>query len=297
MSNANQIIDSTQSELKHVYELLEKYYINTFEFLPKLLVGLLIFFIFYRLAIYLSKILNGSLKTQIDDVLLASFISRVAKIALISVGVLLFLNIIGLSNIATGILGTAGIGAFILGFAFKDIGENFLAGILLAFDRPFRVGDTVELKGLVGKVISLNLRQSQIKTGDGKDIYIPNSMILKNPVINYTIDGFLRYNFTIPLDYHSNIDKATKIILKELDKVEGILKEDKAPTTYISNLDHQKISLTVYYWLNTCQSSRPSAIIKVQLINNVLNALKEADFEFPSKTPIATNTDSPKSTT
>ena len=87
------------------------------------------------------------------------------------VALLLVLTIIGLGGVATGLLSGAGVGAFVIGFAFKDIGENFLAGILMAFDRPFNVGDTVELGGEKGKVIALNLRNTQVKSFDGIRIF------------------------------------------------------------------------------------------------------------------------------
>ena len=87
-------------------------------------------------------------------------------------------------------LAGAGISAFIIGFALKDIGENFLAGIILAFKRPFRVGDIVDINGLKGKVLTLNLRDTQIKTGDGKDVFIPNAVIIKNPLSILPSMGF-----------------------------------------------------------------------------------------------------------
>ncbi|HAZ24509.1 MAG TPA: mechanosensitive ion channel protein MscS, partial [Algoriphagus sp.] len=102
--------------------------------------------------------------------------------------------------LVSGLLAGAGITAFVIGFALKDIGENFLAGILLAFKRPFKVGDTVDINGIRGVVLNLNLRDTQIKTPDGKDVFIPNATIIKNPLVNFTIDGFLRYDFIVGLD-------------------------------------------------------------------------------------------------
>jgi small-conductance mechanosensitive channel len=100
---------------------------------------------------------------------------------------------VGLTGVVSGLLAGAGISAFIIGFALKDIGENFLAGILLAFKRPFRVGDLVDIGGIRGTVLILNLRDTQIKTPDGKDVFIPNANIIKNPLVNFTIDGFISF--------------------------------------------------------------------------------------------------------
>ena len=106
--------------------------------------------------------------------------------------------------------------AIVIGFAFKDIGENFLAGVMMAFNRPFRIGDTIKSGDVEGKIVELSLRDTHIKTFDGKDVYVPNGQILKNPVYNYTIDGFLRHQFSIGIDYNSDIKKARDLIMNIL---------------------------------------------------------------------------------
>src|SRR5690606_12848659 len=132
-----------------------------------------------------------------------------------------FLRILGFSDLTSNILAGAGILTFIVGFAFKDIGENFLAGILLAFKSPFKINDLIETENIIGYVVDLTIRETRIKTLDGKDVFIPNGQIIKNPLFNYTIDGFLRYEFIIGLDYESNTKKAINLILETVKKIEG----------------------------------------------------------------------------
>lgn len=135
-----------------------------------------------------------------DDPLLADFLSKTVKAVILIAAGLIFLKTIGLGGTAGSLLAGAGVGAFILGFAFKDIGENFPAGIMLAFNRPFKVGDVVSLEGIEGKVSTMSLRYVHIKTADGRDIFIPNASIIKKPLINLTIDGDLRFDFTLGFD-------------------------------------------------------------------------------------------------
>ena len=113
--------------------------------LPQLLAGIVVLFVFWLIAKYIGRLINLTLKDRLDDPLVVRFIVKLAKIILFIVAILTFLNIMDMGGIAAGIWGTAGVGAFILGFAFKDIGEHFLAGFILAFNRPFRKGDTVEI--------------------------------------------------------------------------------------------------------------------------------------------------------
>jgi small conductance mechanosensitive channel len=184
-----------------ITQVLENYYESIVSLMPRLAMAILVLIITYFIANSTKKLVARRFSPKMDDPLLAKFLSRVAKVIILSIGILFVLNIIGLGGIAGGLMASAGVGAFVIGFAFRDIGENFLAGIILAFDRPFRIGDTVELDGQKGLVVTLNLRNTQIKTFDGKDIYIPNADVIKNPVVNYTIDGFLRHNFTIGLGF------------------------------------------------------------------------------------------------
>ena len=143
------------------------------------------------------------------------------------------------------------------------------------------MGDTVELDGIKGSVVTLNMRTTHIKSFDGKDVYIPNASVVKNPVINYTIDGFLRHEFIVGLDYGSNEDEAMQIIYRELDKIEGVLTETKKPNVFISDLNTSTLDITVQYWVDTFDSKQPAAKIKTLAISNVLGTLEDAGFYLP----------------
>jgi small conductance mechanosensitive channel len=117
---------------------------------------------------------------------------------------LITLYLLGLNSFTNKVLAGAGLLAFVIGFALKDIGENFLAGIILAFKSPFKLDDLIEVNNIIGFVKDINIRETHIKTPDGKDVFLPNSIILKNPMFNYTIDGFLRYEFVVGIAYENN---------------------------------------------------------------------------------------------
>jgi len=264
-----------------IIETLNGYYENIVILMPRLALAILVFIISYFIANAIKSLVVKRVSPKMDDPLLAKFLSRVAKVIILLIGMLFVLNIIGLGGIAGGLMASAGVGAFVIGFAFKDIGENFLAGVILAFDRPFRIGDTVELDGIKGLVVTLNLRNTQIKTFDGKDIYIPNADVVKNPVVNYTIDGFLRQNFTIGLDYGENVESAIGFILEEVNNVNGILKEGKKPNIAIGDLTASTLNLEVYYWLDTFDKTVSGADLRIKAITNVLTRLEVEGFYLP----------------
>lgn len=266
-----------------LWQNLQSYYDSFVALLPKLGLGTLVFILLLLVANWARRFSRVRLTARMDDPLLARFISRLVGTVFILVGLLLALNVIGLGGLAVGLLSTAGLSAFVLGFAFKDIGENFLAGIVMAFNRPFGVGDTVELNGHLGTVVTLNLRDTQIKTFDGKDIFIPNGNVVKNAVVNYTIDGYLRQDFTIGLDYDSDMEKAVAIMKKVLENHEAVLHEEgKQPAVVYGDLTSSTLNVESRYWIDTFNSKVPSLDLKRQLINQTMDALNAEGFYLPS---------------
>ena len=118
-----------------------------------------------------------------------------------------------MSGIGSAIRGTAGASVIVLGFAFKDIAENFIAGVILSFNRPFHINDTVQIEEVFGKVKSMEFRYTKTATFDGRNVYIPNADILTKPVVNFTEDGFFRTDFLVGITYENNIEEAKKIIM------------------------------------------------------------------------------------
>lgn len=272
----NSLFSEIMQNMQLYYELLAL-------FLPKLFIGLTVFFLAWMLGRRIKKWANKRLIDQMEDDLLASFIAQVLKITFIFAGFLVFLKIVGWGDAAAGILATAGLSAFIIGFALKDIGENFLAGIAMAFNRPFRIGDVVDAGGVNGKIVGLSIRETRIKTFDGKDAYIPNGQILKNTLLNYTIDGYIRSDFEISLAFRSDIDQAIQLVQEALTKVEGLLQEDKPPTVTISDLTNNAIKLKVYYWINTNDPNTSGFTVKTQAIKYSLKTLEDHGFHLQAE--------------
>lgn len=134
-----------------------------------------------------------------------------------------------------------------------------------------------------GQVLTLNLRDTQIKTGDGKDVFIPNGMILKNPLINFTIDGYLRYDFIVGLDYGSDYEAAVDLIRKTIIQVPGVLGETKAPEVWVIELAESTLSIQVTFWVDTFERTISDAIVKSSAILLVLTALEKAGFNMPAR--------------
>ena len=262
--------------------ILQEYMQQAIEWAPRLIMGLLVFSMVWIIASRTGRFVYSRLQLRMDDPLLVRFLSRLTRWSLITIGFVLAFKIMGMADIAGGLVAGAGLSAFIIGFAFKDIGENFLAGVLLAFNRPFQVGHTIESSDAIGNVVSLDLRNTHIKTFDGKDIFIPNSAIIKNPLINYTIDGYLRQEFTISIDYNSDIEQVSTIILQTLSSIPGVLKDQKSPEVTVDNLDSSSIVLKVYYWLDTFDKTVSGLEVKSEAIHKTLKTLEQHEIYMPA---------------
>jgi len=218
-----------------------------------------------------------------EDKLLADFIGKIIFAIFIVFGIVLFLQILGLGRAVGGLLAGAGVTAIVLGFAFKDIGENFLAGMFLAFGRPFSIGDLIEVQSIKGVVKEMNFRNTHVRTYDGKDIYVPNALLFKDPLTNYTRDGLLRYTFTIGIDYEDNISAAINCILKTLDQLSGIEKEQGLkPFVAIDQFATSTVNLSIFYWVNVFNKRIDVTRTKNETMTAVINDLRAGGFTLPS---------------
>lgn len=271
--------------MERLNEKIEQTYVYFHDNWLVLVVAFAVLTLGFLLANMIATFLTKRWKSRTKNSLSMLFVAQIIKISLKILIFLLFLSLLGFEDISTKILAGAGILAFIVGFAFKDIGENFLAGIILAFKSPFQENDLIESENIIGYVKELRIRETVVKTTDGKDVFIPNSQILKNPLINYTIDGFLRYDFMLGIDYSADVEKAILVILDSIQRIEGVIHDTKKPTVVIDELATSTINLKILFWIDTFKSSSKTyhLNIKNEVIQKVLVRLSDEGFSLPSK--------------
>lgn len=262
---------------------VENYYDEFLEVLPRIALGIFIVVAGILIAQLITNFFRKRILKKAEDPLMARFLAQALKIILSLIAIMIALDVAGLSGIATGILTAAGGAAIILGFAFQDIGKNFLAGIILAFNRPFHINDTIMVDTHFGKVKALNFRYTHIKTTDGRDIYIPNSDVLTKPVENYTADGFYRVDFLVGIGYEDDIESAKSLIQKILDTHEDIVHNDTHDNFVIeAELAASTVNLKVLFWVHTIDYRKASRVLRGQVIQQVKQVLEENGFNLPA---------------
>ncbi|WP_300438074.1 mechanosensitive ion channel family protein [Christiangramia sp.] len=273
----------SSDETETVSEAFNQFYYNLLDQLPGIGIGLLIIILGVLLGIWLGKFFQRRISARTSDPLMSRFLGKAIRFIVIITAIMLALRAAGLGGIATGILTAAGASAVVLGFAFKDIGENFIAGIILAFNRPFDVEDTVEIGSNFGKVKALEFRYTKLKTFDGKDVYIPNSDVLTEPVTNYTEDGFFRWSFIIGIAYEDNIDGAKKTVMQALRKEPTVI-EDKDHQNFVieDELATSTVNLKVFFWVDTTDFRMQALITKGNVVRAVKEALEDNGYYMPA---------------
>ncbi len=266
------------------HHILAAYWQQFLLVLPKLLLALVLLAIGLSIAGRLSALLGRRLHRRSTDPLQADFLTQISKWVQGLIVLLVALNVLGFTGVVGSLLGAAGVSAFIVGFAFKDIAENFLAGVILAFNRPFQIDDTVQIKDLVGHVVALNMRTTLIRTFDGKHIFLPNSMVLKEPLTNFTRDGDLRMDFllTVEVGPETTPDVVTSIILRYLQTVPEVQAGLKAPYVNLEKAATTTADLRVYFWGDAEDYRRGVLQLKSRLMQQVKQELIGAGFGVPA---------------
>ena len=266
-----------------VTESFENFYDNIIEQLPLIGMGLFIIILGVLLGTWIGNFGQTRIANKTKDPLMSKFLGKSIRLLLIIISVMIGLRAAGLGGIATGLLTAAGASAVVLGFAFKDIGENFIAGIILSFNRPFDINDTVEVGGNFGKVKALEFRYTKLKTFDGKDVYIPNSDVLTDPVTNYTEDGFFRWDFLIGIAYENNIEEAKRIVMEALRSQPNVIEDEEHQNFVIEEeLATSTVNLKVFFWVDTTDFRRMALIDKGNVIRKVKESLEQNGFYLPA---------------
>ncbi|MGX1022952.1 mechanosensitive ion channel family protein [Psychroflexus sp. MBR-150] len=255
--------------------------------LPNIISAIVVLIIAIIAGKVVFKIIEKATNKKWKDSIISSFLAQIIKWTFYLFGVVIALNFLGFTGIANTLFAGAGVSAIVIGFAFKDIGENFLSGIILALKRPFEIGDIIEIQGDKGTVKALDLRLTHIRNPEGKDIYIPNSTIIKNTLTNYTKDGLLRINFMIGIAPECDIEKTRKLILDYLKTNKNILKNPEH-NVVVQELGEYTTDIQVFFWINILSvKNLPDEYlghsIRSKVITDIKTILDENNIEMPSQ--------------
>jgi small conductance mechanosensitive channel len=262
-----------------ISDALNQMLLNFVEFLPKLVVALIVFIVGLYLAGIFARMVRRGLERRKTDPELTLLASKVTRWAVIVLGTLAALQQVNFN--ITAFLTGLGIVGFTIGFALQDVSKNFVAGLLILIQQPFDIGDAIKVTDYAGTVIAIDLRATELHTFDGQIVFIPNADVFTNPITNYTKASKRRVDLSAGVAYESDLEEVSQTALEAISSIPGLL-QDPAPTLHFQGFGGTTVDLTLFYWIDTNQTDPFTA--KDIGLKEIKVAFERAGIEMPYPT-------------
>jgi small-conductance mechanosensitive channel len=244
------------------------------------IVFLIAFVVIYAAGkVILSPVINRLLERRDLDEHARRPLRRIVSIVLVFVAISAAFGLAGFGNFLQSLATVAAAATLAIGFAMQDVLKNFVAGVFIYTDKPFRIGDWIEWDGNAGIVEDISLRVSRVRTFDNELLTVPNSKLTDGVIKNPVAKDKLRLKFVFGIGYDDDIDTATDIIVKEAEKHNEIL-EDPAPTVRLTELADSYVGLQSRIWI--ANPSRADWVrTRAEYVKNVKQRFDAEDIEIP----------------
>ncbi len=249
------------------------------EQLPQVGVGLVILVLGLLVARVVRWAVRRSLAATTDrSTVFLRVMSRLAGILTIALFVMLALVAAVPSIDLAAIIGALGIGSIAIGFAFSDILQNTLAGLLILFRQPFRVGDQIVVDDHAGTVVDVSIRETSLKTFDGRIVLIPNADVYGSRVTVQTARELVRTTVVVGVDYDTDLAVARQVALAALDGIEAVA-DDPAPEAYYTGFGASSIDLDLRFWTHSTQAEIRAA--QDEVVEAITGAFRRESIDIP----------------
>jgi small conductance mechanosensitive channel len=247
--------------------------------LPNLVVSLLIVLVFSFLARLAARIVKPGLYRLFHSPQIADLLTSIFKITVMVIGVFIALDFIGLSGTVKSLLAGAGIVGLAVSLAFQDTTENFIAGVAMGIRKPFQIGHVVKTGDVFGEVKAINLRNTLVETFYGQLEIVPNKLMFRNVLTNYSETGSRKIEIPVGISYADDIAKAEEVIIDTIKNFDFVTRPEEM-AVYAEGFGDSSINLLVWFWIDYpgetgFMDARHAAIIAIK------KALDEADILIP----------------
>ena len=216
--------------------------------LPSLIVGVIVFFVFYVFSILLSRVILRTTRRHRPN--MGVVFARLMSAATILLGFLVAFSVVAPSFQAGDLIKVLGISGVAIGFAFQNILQNFLAGLLLLWAEPFRIGDEIKLEPYEGTVEEIQTRATIIKTYDGRRVVIPNADLFTHSVTVNTALDIRRWEYDLAVNGSWELAELKSLVIDALSTLQGVL-ADPRPEVLVMDLgdaDLNAVKVRVLWW-------------------------------------------------
>src|SRR6202162_1170899 len=216
--------------------------------LPSLIVGVIVFFVFYVFSILLSRVVLRTTRRHRPN--MGVVFARLISAATILLGFLVAFSIVAPSFQADDLIKILGISGVAIGFAFQNILQNFLAGLLLLWAEPFRIGDEIKLDPYEGMVEEIQPRATIIKTYDGRRVVIPNADLFTHSVTVNTALDIRRWEYDLAVNGIRELAELKSRVINTVSKVQGVLTDPRPEVLVMDpgDPDLNAVKVRVLWW-------------------------------------------------
>jgi small-conductance mechanosensitive channel len=236
---------------------------------------ILVTWIVARFAVRISDMLVGRTEMRAS---LKTLVDTLVRLSIWLTGLFVAAVVVIPNLTAASMLAGLGIGAVAIGFAFQDIFENFLAGVLIMVREKMRIGDVIQCQGITGKVEHINMRETHVRKLSGELTVVPNSILFKNPVEILTDEETRRHQVVVGVSYDTNLDHAADVIRRAAESVDVVL-ASKGVDIFAQEFNASSVDFLVRWWTGSTPRARWESRDKV--IRAIKAALDEAHIEIP----------------
>ena len=273
--------DQIEVNFENALETINRMANGSIALLPNVIIALIVFVIFYLFARGARASMHRVTRNRSQNVGLV--LGRLAQAGVLLVGFLVALAIVAPSVKPVDILGTLGIGGVAIGFAFRDILQNLLAGILILWQEPFKAGDQIIFKDYEGTVEEVQTRATVLRTYDGRRVLIPNGEIYINSMVINTAYEARRSEYDVGIGYGDDIHRAIEVMLNAIRSVSGVL-TDPAPDVLTVELAGSSVNLRARWWTHTHWAEVMR--VKHEVITAMKYSLNDAAIDLPYPTQV-----------
>ena len=266
-------LDPARRELRYFMQ-------QTIAAMPLVLLSLFVLPLSWIAAKLVSRIARWTMGNRVGSPFLKDIIARTISFPVFLLGLYLVLQIAGLTQLALSVMGGAGVLGIVIGFAFRDIAENFFASLLLSIRQPFMRGDWIRVDGQEGLVQSMNTRSTVLISGEGNHIQIPNSAVFKNTIENFSAAAKRRDTFDVGVGYDASVAEEQQNNADLLSENEMIY-DDPHPMVLVDSLGASTVNIKVYYWYDFSKLSPIK--LKSALLRQAKKALTEGGISMPDE--------------
>lgn len=261
MTNINKslelLLDKIQAWGQHIFIML-----------PNIFVALLVLIVTFVVARLVRSTIDRVFRRFSHSAALINLFTTLVYVAVLIIGFFFVLSVLQLDKVVLSLLAGVGIIGLALGFAFQDIAANFISGIIIAVQKPFKVGDTIETNDYFGAIEKITLRTIDIRQVTGELVLLPNKMVFENPVTNFSAHGTRRIDLEVGVSYAEDLEQVQQVVIEALENVKGRVKAKAVEVMYDAFGD-SSINFKARFWIRYSRQgdyvgAKSDAIIRIK---------------------------------